>query len=135
MISENCIFCKIIKGKIQSSKIWEDYEYFAFLDIRPVNPGHTLIVPKKHVDNIFDLDQRTYSGLFAAAQMLSKPIQQANNSKRIGMVVEGFLVPHAHLHLVPLNHGGDISFAKTTKPTIEELERIAEKIRVQIKQI
>ena len=123
-------FCKIIAGEIPSKKVWEDENYFAFLDINPINPGHTLVIPKKHEDNLFDLDEETYSGLFLAAKKLSEPIQKAVDSQRIGVLVEGFLVHHAHVHLVPLNAGNELDASRSKKATPEELEEVAKKIRV-----
>ena len=99
----DCIFCKIAKGEIPSSKIWEDEDHLAFLDINPVNPGHTLIIPKNHVDSVFDMAENDYSKLFMAAKKLSSPLKNAMEAKRVGVIIEGFLVPHAHVHLVPLN--------------------------------
>jgi len=130
-----CLFCKIINGEIPSVKIWEDERSFAFLDINPVNHGHTLIIPKKHYEDVFAMDDENYSALFKAAKMLSAPIQKAICSKRVGIVVEGFLIPHAHVHLIPINTGKEIRFNKVKPASKEELEAIASKIRKEIKQI
>lgn len=125
---ENCLFCKIIRKEIPSEIIFENEKYFAFLDIIPINPGHTLIMPKKHTDYIFDLPDDEYQELFSEAKKLAKKIKSKLNPKRIGMVVEGFGVPHVHVHFIPINHGHEIdsSNAKPAKP--EELKKIAEKI-------
>jgi histidine triad (HIT) family protein len=128
----DCIFCKIIAGEIPGARIWEDEDFFAFLDINPMNPGHTLLVPKKHHEYLFDVGDPLYSKIFAAAKMLSKPIRKAMGAKRIGVVVEGFLVPHVHIHLVPLHHGGELSFARSKKATPGELDEAAEKIRKEL---
>ncbi len=125
----DCLFCKISEGTIPSAKVYEDEHVLAFLDINPINPGHTLIIPKKHVDNIFDSEPALYSRLFASARELSSPIQKATGAKRIGVVVEGFLVHHAHIHLVPINGGGELDFRRARKAGPEELERMAGKIR------
>lgn len=126
---EDCIFCKFIKGEIKVAKIYEDDNFFAFLDIRPINPGHTLLVPKKHIDYIFDLEEPLYSEAFKVAKKLSKPIQNVVKSRRIGIAIEGFGVPHVHIHIVPLNRGNELdpNRAKETDP--EELEKLAEKIK------
>lgn len=102
MNQEKTLFEKIISGEIPSYKIYEDSNYYAFLDIRPISLGHTLIIPKKPIDYIFDLDKETYHGLFEIATKIAPAIQKATNCPRVGMVVEGFGVPHAHLHLVPI---------------------------------
>ncbi|MFW6019116.1 MAG: HIT family protein, partial [Bacteroidales bacterium] len=91
------LFSKIVKGEIPSYKLAEDDNYLAFLDINPLAEGHTLVIPKKEVDYIFDLDQETYKGLFAFAQKVAKAMDQAIECKRIGITVIGLEVPHAHV--------------------------------------
>lgn len=125
----DCIFCKISGGEIPSAKIWEDGDFVAFLDINPINPGHTLIIPKRHVDRLFDIPEPQYSALFAAARRLSAPILKATGAKRMGLVVEGFLVPHAHLHLVPLHGGNELDFRRAKKAPPEELAAMASAIK------
>ncbi len=128
----DCVFCKISRGEIPSAKIYEDQDVFAFLDINPINPGHSLIIPKKHVDNIFDSEPALYSKLFSSARSLSEPIRNATGAKRIGMVVEGFLVHHAHIHLVPINGGGELDFRRAKKAEPRELDEMARKIKDEI---
>lgn len=128
---DDCVFCKIIKGEIEAVKIWEDDKFFAFLDIKPVNPGHALLLPKKHVDYIFDVEEPLYSEIFQIAKKLAKPIKNAMAVKRIGIIVEGFGVPHAHIHLVPINFG-EIDPQRAKDATAEELSDIAEKIKREI---
>ncbi|MFH1684869.1 MAG: HIT domain-containing protein, partial [Candidatus Micrarchaeota archaeon] len=106
---ENCLFCRITRGEIPSNKVFENEEFIAFLDINPINPGHTLVVPKKHADYLFDLDDNEYSRILKTAKFLAPKIQSAMNSKRIGIIVEGFLIPHVHIHLIPLHHGGELN--------------------------
>lgn len=129
---DGCIFCKIAAGEIPSARIWEDGSFIAFLDINPINPGHTLIVPKEHVENVFAMESARYGAAFEAARRLAGPIQKAMGAKRIGMVIEGFLVSHAHIHLVPLNHGGELSFARARKATSDELAEALRRIRQQL---
>ena len=100
---KNCVFCKIIKGEIPAIKIWEDKKYLIFLDMKPINPGHLLVIPKKHIRLIFDLDDKDYSELMLKAKEFAKDLKSKMKSKRIGMIVEGFGVPHAHVHLIPIN--------------------------------
>ena len=99
---ENCIFCRIVAGVKPAHRIWESEDFLAFLSIHPCNPGHTCLIPKIHIEYVFDLEDRLYSRIFLAAKQLSKPIKAATNANRIGIAVEGFSVPHVHLHLVPL---------------------------------
>ena len=129
----DCLFCRIINGKIPSTKIWEDEHFFAFLDIKPINPGHTLLIPKTHINNVFELDETLYIGLFKTAKKLSIPIQKAMNSKRVGIAVEGFLVPHAHIHIVPLHKGGELNLERARHASSEELLEVVEKIKAEIK--
>jgi histidine triad (HIT) family protein len=127
------IFTKIVKGEIPSYKIAEDENYYAFLDINPLAKGHTLVIPKKEVDYIFDLDPKTLEGLFSFAQKVAKGIEKTVECKRIGIAVLGLEVPHAHVHLVPINGIYDIDFSKPKlKFTVEEFNEIAESIRKQL---
>lgn len=124
------IFTKIINGEIPSYKIAEDENYYAFLDINPLKKGHTLVVPKTEVDYFFDLDGDTIAGMMVFARKVARAIDKAIECKRVGVVVLGMEVPHAHVHLIPLNKEIDASF---TQPKLqlseEEFKDIAQKIR------
>ena len=128
-----CVFCKIVKGGLTSEKIWENKDFFAFLDANPVNLGHTLLIPKNHVDYIFDLEEPLYSEIFKISKRLSGSLKKATKAKRIGIAVEGFSVPHTHIHLIPLNGANELDPCRAVKATQEELSKIAVKIRKQIK--
>lgn len=124
------IFSKIIKGDIPSYKIWEDDRYYAFLDINPLAEGHTLLVPKREVDDMFDLEDDELMGLHLASKRIAKALRQAVPCRRIGTAVVGFEVPHAHLHIVPLNQISDLDFGKPKLDfTKEAFEATAAKIR------
>ena len=123
------IFTKIIQGEIPSYKIAESENYYAFLDINPNAIGHTLVVPKKEVDKIFDLDSETYIGLMQFAHKVAKALEKTVSCNRIGMTVVGLEVPHAHVHLIPINNVSDINFtSKKVKMSHEEYEGLAEKV-------
>ena len=123
------IFTRIIQGDLPSFKILEDDHCFAFLDVFPLVEGHTLVVPKKEVDSIFDLDQETYQHLFSFAKEVESKLRKSIPCKRIGIAVIGLEVPHAHIHIVPLNHVEDINFSRPKmKPSQEELKAIQERI-------
>jgi histidine triad (HIT) family protein len=123
------IFTRIINGEIPCYKVAEDEHCFAFLDINPLSKGHTLVVPKKEVDYLFDLDQENYQHLMAFSQQVARAIDQAVPCLRVGVAVIGLEVPHAHIHLIPL-HSGTINFSDPKlKLEKEELEKIAETIR------
>jgi len=128
------IFTRIVNGEIPCYKIAEDENYFAFLDINPMAKGHTLVIPKKEVDYIFDLDKETVAGLMQFAQRVAKAIESTIPCKRIGVAVLGLEVPHAHIHLVPLNNESDIDFHKPKlKLESEEFIKIAEAISTAVK--
>jgi histidine triad (HIT) family protein len=124
------IFSRIIKGEIPCYKIAEDDNYFAFLDINPLAKGHTLIVPKTETDYLFDLDDKTLSGMMVFAKKIALAIDKSIDCKRVGIAVLGLEVPHAHIHLVPINSGYDIEFSKPKLQLAkEEFELIAKKIQ------
>jgi histidine triad (HIT) family protein len=123
------IFTRIIKGEIPCFKIAENEGYFAFLDIHPLAKGHTLVVPKKEVDYIFDIDDSTLEGMIVFAKNVAKAIEKVIPCKRIGIAVLGLEVPHAHIHLVPINGGHDIEFSRPKLSLgSEEMNDIATKI-------
>lgn len=124
------IFTRIINREIPGHIIAEDDRYIAFLDITPLVMGHTLVVPKKEVDYIFDLDDDTLSGLSVFAKKVAHAVKKAIPCRRVGVAVIGLEVPHTHVHLVPMNSMGDINFTKSKlNPSKEELASVAEKIR------
>ena len=124
------IFTRIINREIPGHIVAEDENFIAFLDITPLVMGHTLVVPKKEIDYIFDLDDQTLAGLNVFAKKVAHAVKKAIPCKRIGVAVIGLEVPHTHIHLVPMNSIGDINFTKTKlNPSKEELAEVAEKIR------
>ena len=128
------IFSKIASGEIPCHKIAESEKYLAFLDVFPLAKGHTLVIPKKETDYIFDIEDEEFSGLQLFSKKVAKAIEKAVPCKRIGVAVIGLEVPHAHIHLIPLNTVSDINFSRPKlNLSKEELEEIAEKIRKQLK--
>lgn len=127
------IFTKIINGEIPSYKIAEDENFFAFLDINPNAKGHTLCVPKKEVDKIFDLDEDTYLGLMTFSRKVGKAIGSAIDCKRVGITIIGLEVPHVHVHLIPLQRMTDATFQSKVNLTKEEFEETAELIRKELR--
>ena len=123
------IFSRIAAGEIPSYKVAEDENYFAFLDINPVHPGHVLVIPKKEVDYIFDLTDEEYTGLMLFAKRVAKALKKAIPCKKVGVTVIGLDVPHTHVHLVPMDKGDDMNFCapKLTLPA-EEMAAIAKSI-------
>lgn len=123
------IFTKIVNGEIPCYKIAETDDFFAFLDVNPNSKGHTLCIPKKEIDKIFDLDEASYTGLMQFSRSVAIALEKAIPCKRIGMTVIGLEVPHAHVHLIPLQTMEDARFIKKEALTKEEFEAIAETIK------
>jgi histidine triad (HIT) family protein len=123
------IFSKIIRGEIPCYKVAENEKYFAFLDINPLTPGHTLVVPKRENDYIFDLDDNEIAGLMVFAKKIAVAIDKTMGCKRVGVAVIGLEVPHTHIHLIPIKKEGDMNFAnkKLSLPP-DEMQAIADKI-------
>jgi histidine triad (HIT) family protein len=124
------IFARIVKGEIPSYKIAEDERYFAFLDINPLAEGHTLVIPKTETDYIFDLDDQLLSGMMVFAKKVARAIDKTIPCKRVGIVVLGLEVPHAHIHLIPINSIHDTEFSRPKlKLSEERFKQIADKIQ------
>ena len=127
------IFTKIVNGEIPAWKVAEDENFFAFLDIFPVAKGHTLVIPKKEVDYLFDLDDEPYAGLQLFAKKVALGIQKAIPCKKVGVMVLGLEVPHAHIHLVPMQSEADLlNFSKKMSFTKEEMTEITAAIAKEI---
>jgi histidine triad (HIT) family protein len=105
----NCIFCRIIAGELPCVKVYEDDDILGFLDIRPLRPGHTLLVPKRHVDHFMDLDDSVATRIVLVGQALSRQIRKTLKPARVGVVVNGYGVAHTHYHLIPLDEPHDIT--------------------------
>ena len=130
------VFTKIINGEIPSYKVAEDDNYYAFLDINPLAQGHTLVIPKHEVDYIFDLPEWEYAGLWNFASRVAKALGAAVPCKRVGIAVLGMEVPHAHIHLVPLQHESDLDFRKEKlKLSPDEFREIAGKIALEFEKL
>ncbi len=124
------IFSKIIRGEIPCYKIAENQDFFAFLDINPLAKGHTLVIPKKEVDYIFDIDDESHKEFWHFAKRVAAAVKKAVPCRRIGIAVIGLEVPHAHIHLIPMNRVSDMNFASPKlKIASDELEKIAQAIR------
>ena len=127
------LFTRIIKGEIPCYKIAEDEKYFAFLDIHPLAKGHTLVVPREETDYLFDVSDDSLAGMAVFAKKIALAIGKSVPCKRVGIAVLGLEIPHAHIHLIPVNNLDDINFARPKlKLTPEEFEAVAEKIRAAL---
>ena len=129
------IFTKIINGEIPCYKVAEDDRYFAFLDINPLKTGHTLVTPKQEIDYLFDIDDEYLAGMIVFAKKVAAAIKEAYPCNRVGVAVLGLEVPHAHIHLVPMDNMNDIDFKNPKlKFTPEEFNKIADNISKRVKQ-
>jgi histidine triad (HIT) family protein len=126
------IFTKIIKGEIPCYKIAEDDNFLAFLDVNPNAKGHTLCVPKQEIDKIFDIEDDLFLGLMQFSKKIAVALEKTVPCKRIGMAVIGLEVPHAHVHLIPLNEMGEMTFKHKVSLTKEEFEALAESIKANL---
>jgi histidine triad (HIT) family protein len=130
---DDCIFCKLISGEFPTNKVYEDEYTFAFLDVHPINPGHILVIPKIHVADFYNLDDTYYQAVMATVKKLSKVVHEKLNPEKVGLIVAGWDVPHAHIHVVPMHDSSDItskSILEGTRanPTNEELAGIAQQL-------
>ena len=124
------IFSKIVAGEVPCFKVAEDDNYLAFLDITPLRRGHVLVIPKKETDYIFDLSDESISGIFVFSKKVAHSIKKAFPCKKVGVTIIGLEVPHAHIHLVPMNTSNDLNFTQPKlKPSQNELITMAQKIR------
>ncbi len=123
------IFTKIVNGEIPAYKIAEDDNYLAFLDVNPNAKGHTLCIPKQEIDKIFDMDEELYLGLMKFSKKVAAALEKTVPCKRIGIAVVGLEVPHAHVHLIPLNHMDEMRFQDKVSLSKEEFEALAKDIQ------
>jgi histidine triad (HIT) family protein len=123
------IFTKIVQGEIPAYKIAEDENYLAFLDVNPNAKGHTLCIPKQEIDKIFDMDDELYLGLMKFAKKIAIALEKTVPCKRVGMAVVGLEVPHAHVHLIPLNEMDEMRFQNKVSLSKEEFEALAKSIQ------
>ncbi|GAA4905003.1 HIT family protein [Mucilaginibacter defluvii] len=129
------IFSKIVAGEIPAHVVAESNEFLAFLDISPLAEGHVLVIPKEEVDYLFDLNDETYTGLQIFAKIVAKGIEKAVPCQRVGVAVIGLEVPHAHIHLIPINHVDDINFSRPKLNfTQDQLAATAEKIKEALRE-
>lgn len=126
------IFSRIIAGEIPCHKVWEDDRFFAFLDIRPIQPGHVLLVTKQEIDSPFDLNDETYAAFLVVAKRLIEPIRRAMGSKKVALIIEGLEVPHAHIKLVPISEPHDMAQSNARDATPEELADVAARIKKEL---
>ncbi|MVN19937.1 HIT family protein [Mucilaginibacter arboris] len=129
------IFSKIVSGEIEAYKVAESIDFLAFLDVSPLATGHTLVIPKKEVDYIFDLDDETYNGLMIFTKIVAEGLKKVVPCKKVGVAVIGLEVPHVHIHLIPMNEVSDMNFSKPKLSfSAAEMEATAEKIKEALRE-
>lgn len=126
------LFTRIVNGEIPCHKLYEDDQSLCFLDLRPINPGHALVIPKQEINYIFDVPDELLQHLITVAKKVALAIDRAVPCERVGVIVAGLEVPHAHIHLVPIHGIGDINFANARDTTQDELAATAESIRAEL---
>ncbi len=127
-----CLFCDIIMEKTEAFKVWEDRNFLLLLDINPINPGHVILVTKKHVADVFDLREPLFAKTFRTAKTIAHKLRKVTGAKRIGLAIEGFGVPHVHLHLVPVNKGNELNPLRAKRASRKSLQIMQRKLRAKL---
>ena len=127
-----CVFCQIIAGRLPARIVHEDADHVAFFPLEHINPGHLVLIPKQHTDYLFDLDAAAYQALWATAARIAGPLRDVMAAKRIGVAVEGFSVPHVHVHLVPINAFDDLNPARAQALDPAQADPLHARIRVAL---
>lgn len=128
-----CIFCEIVAGRAPARVVYSDADHLAFFPLEHINPGHVLLIPRKHTDYLFDLPADAYQSLWATAAKLAPALRAATEARRIGVAVEGFSVPHVHVHLVPINAFDELNPSRARRPDADEVERLQQRIAVALR--
>ena len=128
-----CLFCDIINGKTEALKVWEDRDLLLLLDINPINPGHVILITKKHAEDVFELREPLYIKTFRTAKRIAHQLRKISGAKRIGLAIEGFGVPHIHLHLVPVNKGNELNPLRAKSVSKKTLQAMQQRLRAKLK--
>ena len=131
----SCIFCEIVAGRIPALTVWESRDHLLMMDIRPIAQGHLLLLPKKHSEDIWLLPDREYAKLLATARKLAPKLRRATRAKRIGLVVEGFGVPHVHVHLVPVNKAGELNPTRAKAASPARLRALQRRLAPRLRRL
>jgi len=129
---QDCIFCKIVKREIPAFKIYEDDKFLAFMDINPINDGQVVLIPKHHIECIFDIKEPLYSEMFRVVKKISEPLRKAMNAKKTTISIEGFEIDHAHIKIIPANRGGDLDRINIHKADLKDLEKQSQAIKQKL---
>lgn len=129
---DDCLFCALVAGRIPARRLWEDDDHVAFFPLKHIAPGHTLLIPKRHAEYVFAMDDAAYQKLWAAARRVAPAIKAATGAARVGIAVEGFSIPHVHVHLVPINALNDLNPEREQAIPDAEAEALAARIRAEL---
>jgi histidine triad (HIT) family protein len=127
--STSCVFCEIVAGRIPARIVFEDAEHMAFFPLEHINPGHVVLVPRRHIDYLFDMDTPNYQSLWATAAQLAPGLRSVTSAKRVAVAVEGFTVPHVHVHLVPVYSGDELNPIRAKRLAASDADRLSEALR------
>ena len=130
--SHSCVFCQIVAGRAPARTVYEDDDHIAFFPLEHINPGHVVLIPKQHTDYLFDLSPTAYESLWAAAARIAAPLKEVMSAKRVGVAVEGFSVPHVHVHLVPIYAFDDLNPSRAKALDAAEVDRLHAQVRAAL---
>jgi histidine triad (HIT) family protein len=131
-MSSPCIFCEILAGRAPARIVYEDADHIAFFPLEHINPGHLVLIPRRHVDYLFDLDGEAYQRLWGVAARLEPGLREVTGAKRLGLAVEGFSVPHVHVHLVPINAFDELNPARARKLDAAQADLLQQRLRARL---
>ncbi len=126
------MFCQIVAGRAPARTVYEDADHLAFFPLEHINPGHVVLIPKQHTDYLFDLSPIAYQSLWAAAARIASPLKEVMSAKRVGVAVEGFSVPHVHVHLVPIYAFDDLNPSRAKALDAAEVDRLHKRVRAAL---
>jgi histidine triad (HIT) family protein len=129
---DGCVFCALVNGAIPARRVYEDPHHVAFFPLRHIEPGHTLLVPRRHDNYVFDMPDGDYQALWRTAKRLAPAIKCVSGASRVGILVEGFSVPHVHVHLVPINNLNDLNPAREQPIADTDADRLAARLRAEL---
>jgi len=128
-VSTSCVFCQIVARRDPAQIVYEDVKQIAFFPLEHINPGHLILIPKQHIDYLFDMEAQSYESLWAAAAKLAPGLRSVTSAKRVGVAVEGFAVPHVHVHLVPVYAGDELNPLRAKPISTTEAEELSKRLR------
>ncbi|HDZ54523.1 MAG TPA: HIT family protein [Candidatus Nealsonbacteria bacterium] len=130
-----CLFCNIIKGQKEAFKVWENRDFILFLDVKPINPGHVILITKKYIRDVFSVPEPLYGRMFQTVKRIARVLKKLTSAKRIGLAIEGFGAPHVHIHLVPVNKGNELNPLRARKVAEKKLRSMQSEFASRFKRL